>query len=573
MMNQVMTTNQTMVVGLVQFLMICGAVVSGWGAYNEKRDLSDQPSYFHVSSLHEGLPELDDPPDLSTPRASIVNLLRSAQDGDFERAAWSLNLQNIPQDQRRPAHLAALFYHVLTQAVQIDYRNFPDRPDGALDLKVGSQENKEHADPMTGQPRRSLLVDDLSLGFGHAEIRLERVKPPEGEPVWLFSPRTVTNIEDMYQHYGPGPLFRHLPSSMRLGLVRDSVKWQWLLLLGAGALAIVVGWVGKKLFRVGLLWKFPQQYGEVKRLETALGWLTGGVVFAVVMYELVAAPGTILHSVYIMTMILLVVGVTWVCVQVIDLLTSIIGRRYRERMNPYEGEEGRVRLTRITVGRYAVVFLAIAIGLGLVLYELHIIKDLSLSFLASTGVAGAILGVAAHGVLGNMLAAVQIAMTKPVSIGDSVSFEGNWGVVDDITYAYVAIQTWDDRRLIVPLSYFISHPIENWSQCSTRIVKPIYLYADYRIDVDLVRTKFGEILKQSTLWDGTVEPVLQVTGMSEKTLELRALCSAKNAADAWDLHCELRESLVRLLRTMEEGCFLPKNRVEVTARPSEQPYP
>jgi small-conductance mechanosensitive channel len=345
-----------------------------------------------------------------------------------------------------------------------------------------------------------------------------------------------------------------------------------LLLLGAGALALLAGWVGEKLFRMGLLWKFSQLYGEAKRLAIALGWLTGGAVFAVVIYELIAAPGTIIHSTYIMTMILLVVGVTWVCVQVTALLTSMIGRGYRERMKPYEGEEGRVQLTRITVGRYAVVFLAISMGLGLVLYELHIIKDLSLSFLASAGVAGAILGAAAHGVLGNMLAAVQIAMTKPVSIGDSVSFEGNWGFVDDITYAYVAIQTWDDRRLIVPLSYFISRPIENWSQCNTRIVKPVYLYADYRIDVDHVRTKFGEILKQSKLWDGTVEPVLQVTGMSEKTIELRALCSATNATDAWNLHCEIRESLVHLLRTMEEGCFLPKNRVEVTARPPEQPH-
>lgn len=81
-------------------------------------------------SLHKGLSEPDDPPDLSTPRASLINMLRAAQDGDFERAAWSLNLQGIPQEQNRPAHLAKLFYYVLTQTVQIDYRSRPDRPNG-----------------------------------------------------------------------------------------------------------------------------------------------------------------------------------------------------------------------------------------------------------------------------------------------------------------------------------------------------------------------------------------------------------------------------------------------------------
>ena len=558
---------------LALLLAVWREPVVGWAAHNENNESSDVPLYFHVKSIHEGLPELDDPPDLSTPRASLVNMLRAAQDGDFERAAWSLSFQGLPHDKRSAAHLAKLFYYVLTQTVQIDYRNIPDRPNGALDAKTGSQSSDERGDPTHGRPRRSILVDDVPMRFGSAEIRIERVKPHEGDPAWLFSPRTVTKIEDIYERHGPGPLFARLPSSMQQGLVRDSVKWQWVLLFGIGASVTVLGWVANKLFRVGLGWMFPQQDREVNGLATPLGWLTGGAAFAIVTYELVAAPGTTVRNTYILTVILLVVGITWVCVHVIDLLSSILGRRYRKQMGPYEGEEVRLRLTSITVGRYAVVFLAIAIGLGLALYELHVIEDLSLSFLASAGVASALLGAAAHGVLGNMLAAVQIAMTKPVAIGDSVSFEDNWGFVEDITYAYVAIRTWDDRRVIVPLSYFISHPFENWSKSNTRIVKPIYLYADYRVDVDRVRKKFEELLENSDEWDKTVKPVIQVTGMSEKTLELRALCSAKNATNAWNLHCELRESLVRFLRMLEEGHFLPRDRVELTARSSEEKLP
>jgi small-conductance mechanosensitive channel len=457
------------------------------------------------------------------------------------------------------------FYYVLTQQVQIDYRNVPDRPNGAFDKKTSSESETDRADGLGERPRRSIMVDDVPMSIGNVEIRLERFKSHDGDPVWLFSPRMVTKIEAMYKRHGPGPLFERLPYTIKQGLVRDSAGWQWLLLLGMVTPAILIGWVVKKALRRLFRWKFPQQALETAGLAQPLAWLVALVLFTVFTYVLVAPPGTMVHALSVVSTVLFVAGVTWVGVHLIELFASLMTQKYRTQMSPYEREEVRLRITSIIVGRYALIFLAIAVGLGLTLYQLHVIKNLSLSFLTSAGVASAVLGVAAHGVLGNMLAAVQIAVTKPAAIGDSVNFEGNWGFVEDITYGYVAIRTSDDRRIIVPLSYFISHPFENWSKSNTRIVKPIYLYADYRIEVDQIRKKFRELLEQSERWDRTTEPVLQVTGMSEKTIELRALCSAKNATDAWNLHCEIRESLVQHLRTMEEGRFLPKDRIEISA--------
>ncbi len=553
-----------LVVVLVHFVMtiVFPTVIR---AGHDGQEKSEQTAlYYEVPPLNDDLPELNDPPDLTTPRATLVNMIRAAQDGDFERAARSLNFAEIPKKQRHADLLARKFYYVLTQQVQIDFRNVPDRPNGALDKKMSSVGDDEQAGGSDGQPRRSILIDDVPMSLGNVEVRLERFKPHDGDPVWLFSPRTVTKIDAMYERHGPGPFFKHLPYSRRQGLLQDASGWQWALLLGLATPAVLIGWVVKKMLRRFFRWKFPQQIREIDSLAGPVGWFVAVVLFTVVTYVLVAAPGTVIHAFYVVSTVLIVACVTWVGVHLIDLLAFMVTQKYRAQMGPFEGEEARLRLTSISIGRYALVFLAIAIGLGLTLYELHVIKNLSLSFLTSAGVASAILGVTAHGVLGNMLAALQIAMTKPAAIGDAVSFEENWGFVEDITYGYVAIRTWDDRRVIIPLSYFISHPFENWSKCNARIIKPVYLYADYRVEVEDVRRKFRELLEQSERWDRTVDPVFQVTGMSEKTIELRALCSAKNASDAWDLHCEIRESLVQYLRTMEEGRYLPKDRVEVT---------
>lgn len=555
---------------LIHSILAVALPVVGLAGHNGHEKSDQAALYYEVESLNEGLPELDDSPDLTTPRATLVNMIRASQDGDFERAARSLNFAEIPKKQRQPDLLARRFYYVLTQQVQIDFRNVPDRPNGALDKKMSSVGDDEQARGSDGQPRRSIMVDDVAMALGNVEIRLERFKAHNDDPVWLFSPRMVTKIDAMYERHGPGPLFKHLPYAVRQGLLQDSSGWQWVLLLGLTAPAVLSGWIVKKALHRFFRWKFSQQGQEVVSLAKPVGWLTAVVLFTVVTYVLVAAPGTIIHAFYVVSTVLIVACMTWVGVHLIDLLAITVTQKYRAQMGPFEGEEARLRLTSITVGRYALVFLAIAMGLGLILYELHVIKNLSLSFLTSAGVASAILGVAAHGVLGNMLAAVQIAITKPAAIGDAVNFEGNWGFVDEITYGYVAIRTWDDRRVIVPLAYFISHPFENWSKSNTRILKPIYLYADYRVDVDQVRQKFRELLEQSEGWDRTVDPVFQVTGMSEKTIELRALCSAKNATDAWDLHCEIRESLIGYLRTMEEGRYLPKDRVEVSTSSGNQ---
>ncbi len=531
---------------------------------------SEEGLFYEVASLNEGLPPLEPPPDLTTPRAALVNMIRASHDGDFERGARSLNFQAIPAQQRAPATLAKHFYYVITQRVQVDLKKVPDRPNGAFDDASNGSDSPAPFD----RPRRSLKIGEVPLALGTVEIRLERFKPSKGEPVWLFSPRTVEKIADMYAFHGPGPLFNYLPFQARQGLLTDSSAWQWLVLMALAGLSTAAGWIGTLLIRVPL----PRlTTGKVlvaaARMAAPLGLLIGLLTFHGMTYRLLAPPGTVVHGLYVLLSMLFVAALTWMGVRLIEVVSALATRRYHDQAGALEEEEARVRFTRIAVGRYLLIFLAMCLGLGLTFYQLHVINNLSLSFLASAGVASVLLGATAHTVLGNMLAGLQIALTRPVSIGDSITFEGHWGCVEEITYGYVAIHTWDDRRVIVPLNYFISHPFENWSKSGTRIIKPIFLYADYHVDVDAMRKTFRDLLDRSDKWDRSFEPVFQVTGMSEKTVELRALCSAKDAGAAWDLHCELREGLVAFLQRWEGGRYLPKQRLELSGQGGDQSPP
>src|SRR5579863_2728245 len=156
------------------------------------------------------------------------------------------------------------------------------------------------------------------------------------------------------------------------------------------------------------------------------------------------------------------------------------------------------------------------------------VRQYGVSLFASAGAAGIVVGLAARPVLSNLLAGIQIAMTQPIRVEDSVVVEGEWGWIETITSTYVVIRIWDLRRLIVPLSYFIEKPFQNWTYQTANLIGAVILHVDYTAPIDRLRAKLEEIVHGSELWDGNVAS-LQVTDSTQSTLELRALVSARNA--------------------------------------------
>jgi small-conductance mechanosensitive channel len=186
------------------------------------------------------------------------------------------------------------------------------------------------------------------------------------------------------------------------------------------------------------------------------------------------------------------------------------------------------------------------------------VRQYGLSLFASAGIAGIIAGLAARPVLSNLMAGVQLAMTQPIRLYDGVTVENEYGTVEEITSTYVVVKLWDLRRLIVPLTYFIEKPFQNWTRDTSALIGNVMLYVDYAAPVDVIRAKFSEILKQSDKCDGRIA-ALQVTDFKEGTMELRCLMSARTASQTFDLRCEVREKLIAFLQK-EHPEALPHSR-------------
>lgn len=216
--------------------------------------------------------------------------------------------------------------------------------------------------------------------------------------------------------------------------------------------------------------------------------------------------------------------------------------------------------TQMGILRRVSSMLVTIIGAALVLMTFPRAREFGASLLASAGLAGLIVGLAARPVFENLIAGVQIALTQPINLDDVVIVEGEWGWIEEIGSAYVVVRIWDQRRLIVPLSYFIQNPFQNWTRRSADILGSVFLYVDYSLSIAPLREKLREIVSACEHWDGRV-CVLQVTDAKEHTLELRALASAADSPTAWELRVHIREKLIEYLQE-EFPDSLPRFRVE-----------
>lgn len=207
------------------------------------------------------------------------------------------------------------------------------------------------------------------------------------------------------------------------------------------------------------------------------------------------------------------------------------------------------------------------VGVALALMTFSQVRQFGTSLLASAGVAGVVVGFAAQRTLATVLAGLQLAFTQPIRIGDVVVVEGEWGWVEEITLTYVVVRVWDQRRLVLPVTYFLEKPFENWTRGSTDLIGSVYVFADPTVDVEAVRTELRSILESTPLWDRRAS-ALQVTDCDGQALTLRATMSAADSAQAWDLRCLVRERLMAFLSRDGAGS-LPRRRVQL--EPIEAP--
>lgn len=221
--------------------------------------------------------------------------------------------------------------------------------------------------------------------------------------------------------------------------------------------------------------------------------------------------------------------------------------------------------TQVKVVENILITLVAFFTIAFILMSFDSVRQIGTTLLASVGILGMIVGLGAQKTIGNFIAGIQLAFTQPIRVDDVVIVENEWGRIEEITLTFVVVRIWDLRRLVLPISYFLDRPFQNWTRTSADILGSVFIYADYSVPIDKIRAELTRILENDPLWDKEIN-VLQVTDAREQTLEIRALMSAPDASKAWDLRCAVREKLVTFLqRNFPEA--LPKTRVELSQKP------
>ena len=267
--------------------------------------------------------------------------------------------------------------------------------------------------------------------------------------------------------------------------------------------------------------------------------------------------------------LVLIAALAWLVIGLIGVVDDLIARRYD--LSAADNLAARQVRTKTEMLRRIVVFVVGTIAVALMLMTFPSIRKFGTSLLASAGVVGLIIGFAAKETLTSVLAGIQVALTEPIRLDDVVVVENEWGRIEEIRMTYAVVRIWDDRRLIVPLSYFIEKPFQNWTRRSSNLLGTVFLYVDYTVAVEDIRRELDRVLGSSKLWDGRVANV-QVTDATDRAVELRVLVSASDAPTAWDLRCLVRERLIEFLQRNHPES-LPRARAELNGDRSAGSFP
>jgi small-conductance mechanosensitive channel len=251
--------------------------------------------------------------------------------------------------------------------------------------------------------------------------------------------------------------------------------------------------------------------------------------------------------------LLFIFSVTWIAIRFIKAGAYYLQGKLD--IGATDNLDARKSLTQINVfkGIANTVIIIIAIATGLMTFDQA--RAIGLSLLTSAGIIGIIVGFAAQKSIGMILAGIQIAITQPIRIDDVVIVEGEWGRIEEITLTYVVVKIWDERRLILPVNYFLEKPFQNWTRTNADIMGTIFLYVDYSFPVESIRTVLPDMLKGNTDWDGRIWNV-QVTDTTERYKEVRVLLSSADASKNWDLRTSIREKLICFINDNYPGTFV-----------------
>ena len=526
--------------------------------------------YYLLDTLNKGLPPLAKPPNLETPLAALEFFQSALMKQQYDLAAYALNMNLIDDKSQRSRalDLTKRLDFLLSEKELYVFDDLPDRPDGLIEPPLGNTSS------VMGIPRRSIQLGYIDYRERRVPIYLQRVRVGDEAPIWVFSAQTVDNIDNLYEQYHPAEFERYLPMWLKLKFFGIAL-WEFASLLLFFLLTMGVGWLLSKgteklISRYIDDEKYSMYVGSTNGVADLVSKLTVPLTFTIsfsLVFTLVSGGFPYLDAVASSTRPLIWIGLVfstmWFGIRAINFFAN----RYQDMQIENLGEEHfdkvRQRRTYVSIFRRVFIFVMILGSIWIGLSEFANMEGLGKTLLTSAGIAGVVIGIAAQPILGNIIAGIQVAVTQPVRIGDSVIMEGNFSTVEDLRYTYAVLKTWDERRLIVPMRQLITDRVENWSHTEVHQTCPVFLYIDYGADIDAIRQQFISMVKDNKLWDNKTEPEIFVVEVTQKTIQLRGAVSAEGPIEAWTLACETREQMLGYLYE-QQNKYLPTERITLT---------
>ncbi len=529
------------------------------GEYNQ--------NYYPLTKLNSSLPLLSKPPNLATPLATLEFFQSAVMKQQFDLAAYALNMNLIDSNvqRSRSLELSKRLDFLLSKKQLYVFDKLPDRPDGLIEPPLGSNNS------VTGIPRRSILLGYMEYRERRVPISVQRVRVEDRAPIWVFSEQTVGNIDNLYDQYQPAQFERYLPAWLALRFFGVAL-WEFLSLISFFLFTLGLGWLLSKGTEKIISWyvsdekKYSAYVGSSNSVADLVSKLTVPLTFNIsfsLVFTLVSGGFPYIDAVASSTRPIIWIGLVlstlWLGIRVVNFFANRYQDLQIENLGKESFDKERRRRTYVSVFRRVFIFVMILSSIWIGFSEFANIDGLGKTLLTSAGIAGVVIGIAAQPSLGNIIAGVQVAITQPVRIGDTVMMEGEWTTIEDLRYTYAVLKTWDERRLIVPMRYFITEVIENWSHTEVHQTCVVYLYVDYGADIDAIRQKYIELVKAHELWDGETEPELFTVSVDENTIKLRGSLSSEGPLSAWTLECAIREQMLSYIY-QEQKSYLPTER-------------
>ncbi|WP_121810119.1 mechanosensitive ion channel family protein [Mucilaginibacter kameinonensis] len=341
-----------------------------------------------------------------------------------------------------------------------------------------------------------------------------------------------------------------------------SFAWNLIIIASAILIGLITKFIITKLFRIYAQRK-ETDYSILRSIIVNLG---PAVAYFIPLFLFnLLSPLLRMNKLYYQPLdktieILLTISFAGLLVRSVRILEDYIYHTYD--LNKVDNLKERKVRTQIQFIRKIIVVTIIFLTIAIILLSFESMRKIGTGLLTGVGIGGIIVGFAAQSSLGNLLAGFQIAFTQPIRIDDVLVVEGEWGRVEEITLTYVVLKIWDERRLILPINYFIQKPFQNWTRTSADILGTVFLYMDHTVPIDAIREEFERLIIKSSLWDKRVK-VVQVTDVREHTIEIRVLMSASTSSNAFDLRCYIRENLITFIQKNFPGS-LPRSRNELS---------